>query len=97
MATQKQICANRGKPTGPNTPEGRAAVVRVDTIGANAPDSISRYEGRWERSFDKALRELQRLRSARYKEMQKQSQFTAAMPAPDPQVHPSQIRSPPQL
>ena len=37
-------------------------------------DNLSRYEARYERSLDKSLRELERLRSVACKRMQNQSQ-----------------------
>src|SRR5579872_6516207 len=48
-------------------------------------DNFSRYEARLERSFHRALRELQRLRKQRLAEMQNQSQFPEHEPDPAPE------------
>jgi hypothetical protein len=52
-----------------------AIIARDDSQGPRTLVNLSCYEARLERSMDKALRELQRLRSARYSEIEKQSQF----------------------
>jgi hypothetical protein len=61
-----------------------AIIVRDDSLGANALLNISVYESRLERSMDKAVRELQRLRSMRCSQMKNQSQFAPATPDPEP-------------
>ena len=67
-----------------STGDKLAFIVLDDTRRSNALDNISRYEGRLERSLDKALRELQRSRSVTYKKMQNQSQSAPPAPEPDP-------------
>ena len=64
-----------------------AVIVHDDTGRANTLDNISRYEGRLELSLDKALRELERLRSMSYKKMQKQSRFAPRAPSAPENQH----------
>jgi hypothetical protein len=61
-----------------------AIIVRDDSLNAGALLNISVYESRLERSMDKGVRELQRLRSVRCGQMKNQSQFTRASPDPGP-------------
>jgi hypothetical protein len=72
-----------------------AIIVRDDALGPRALTNLSCYEIRLERSMDKALRELQRLRSARCIEMEKQSQSTQRQPDPEPAPH--QTSSTPEM
>src|SRR5262249_27115961 len=62
----------------------QAYIVLDDTRRSNTLDHISRYEARLERSLDRAIRELQRLRSAAYNKLHIQSQFAGPAPEPDP-------------
>jgi CheY-like chemotaxis protein len=57
--------------------DGQRIAITFD-LSAKDLDNFSRYEARLERSFHRALRELQRLRNQRFAEMKNQSQF------PDP-------------
>ena len=57
-----------------------------------AINNFSRYESRLERSFHKALRELQRLRALRITEMENQTQFADPGPV-DPPTSAPEIRN----
>src|SRR5205809_4144651 len=70
--------------TGIDANDRLALIVGDDTRNAKTLENLSTYEGRFERSFDKALRELQRLRSTRSSQTNKQSQFPPAAPEPAP-------------
>jgi hypothetical protein len=61
-----------------------AIIARDDSQGPRTLVNLSCYEARLERSMDKAIRELQRLRSARYSQMEKQSQSARRTPDPEP-------------
>ena len=55
-------------------------------------NNLSRYEARLERSFHKALQQLQRLRKQRLAEMQNQSQFPDQPPPPEPRTEPEPVQ-----
>ena len=59
-------------------------IVRDDSLTAGVMLNISLYESRLERSMDKGVRELQRLRSIRCGQMKNQSQFRRASTDPSP-------------
>lgn len=60
--------------------ERQAKVVLEDTRRTRSLDHLSRYESRLERSFYRALHELQRLRAQRQSEMQNQTQSAPVLP-----------------
>jgi len=73
----------------------RLAYVAIDDARRRSVlDNLSRYESRLERSFYKALHELQRLRAQRQSEMKNQTQSEA--PPPVPVLVPAPPRPAPQ-
>lgn len=63
-----------------------AVVVKNDSGRSSVRENLSRIEGRLERSFYKALRELQRLRAARPQKLENQTQFPEPCPEPEPKL-----------
>jgi hypothetical protein len=63
-----------------------AMVVKQDSGQSSVRENLSRIEGRLERSFYKALRELQRLRPTRPQKTENQSQFPEPGPDPEPKL-----------
>ena len=75
-------------------PVDRLAFVALDdTQNANPLSRFSVLEARLERSFSRALHQLQRLRALRTAEMKKQTQSETEPPRPTPQVEPLQSQS----
>jgi len=61
-----------------------AIVVKKDSGRSSVRENLSRIEARLERSFYKALRELDRLRAVRPQKSTNQTQFQEPTPAPAP-------------